>query len=595
MPLFGQESPLPLHLPFLALGPSLPRAPRNHQSGSNHFAHHPRAISQATNLHPSAAMGADSITSIQPASAERRPAVAADDALAQMGYKSELPRSLSMLSVLGLSFAIMAVPYGLSTTFAITLSNGQSVTIIWGWVLLSLISIAIAASLAEICSVYPTAGGVYYWSALLSSPGWAPIASWITGWLTLVGNWTVTLSINFGGAQLILSAISLWDESFVANEWQTVLCFWACMLMCYLINVFFSKYLDQINTLCIYWTGISILIFLVVLLAMSPSKRSGEFVFAHYDASASGWPWGWSFFVGLLQPAYVLTGYGMVASMCEEVQNPEREVPKAIVLSVAAAGLTGLIYLIPILFVLPDVQTLLGVANGQPIGLIFKIATGSAAGGFGLLFLVLGIWLFAGVGALTASSRCTYAFARDGAIPGSGLWSRVNERWGIPFWALTLSAVVDCLLGLIYFGSSAAFSSFTGVATICLSTSYGLPILVSVCQRRRLLEHASFSLGKFGMVINITTLCWIMLSVVLFCMPTNLTGLDSSTMNYASAVFAGFATISLVWYFAWGRKNFSGPPVLKGVGGVEADIVSSRSVDEEAPKEKGDSLKGSET
>ncbi|KAG4217130.1 hypothetical protein PC116_g34389 [Phytophthora cactorum] len=64
---------------------------------------------------------------------------------------------------------------------------------------------------------------------------------------------------------------------------------------------------------------------------MSPSKRSGEFVFAHYDASASGWPVGWSFFVGLLQPAYVLTGYGMVAAMCEEVQTPEREVPKAIV------------------------------------------------------------------------------------------------------------------------------------------------------------------------------------------------------------------------------------------------------------------------
>jgi len=76
-----------------------------------------------------------------------------------MGYKSELPRNLSMLSVLGLSFAIMAVPYGLSTTMYITLTDGQSVTILWGWVLISLISVSIAASLAEICAVYPTAGG----------------------------------------------------------------------------------------------------------------------------------------------------------------------------------------------------------------------------------------------------------------------------------------------------------------------------------------------------------------------------------------------------------------------------------------------------
>ena len=45
----------------------------------------------------------------------------ADAALARMGYQSELPRRLSMMSILGLSFAIMAVPFGLSTTFYITL------------------------------------------------------------------------------------------------------------------------------------------------------------------------------------------------------------------------------------------------------------------------------------------------------------------------------------------------------------------------------------------------------------------------------------------------------------------------------------------
>ena len=116
----------------------------------------------------------------------------------------------------------MAVPFGLSTTMYITLTDGQSVTIFWGWVFVSLISLAIAASLAEICAVFPTAGGVYYWSAMLATREWAPITSWITGWLTLVGNWTVTLSINFSGGQLILSAISLWNEDFVPTAWQTL-------------------------------------------------------------------------------------------------------------------------------------------------------------------------------------------------------------------------------------------------------------------------------------------------------------------------------------------------------------------------------------
>ncbi|KAI5456913.1 amino acid/polyamine transporter I [Mariannaea sp. PMI_226] len=500
----------------------------------------------------------------------------ADQALARLGYKAELPRNLSMMSILGLSFAIMAVPFGLSTTMYITLTNGQSVTILWGWVFVSIISLCIAASLAEICAVFPTAGGVYYWSAMLSTPRYAPIVSFIDGWLTLVGNWTVTLSINFSGAQLILSAITIFNEDYVANEWQTILCFWAVMLVCALVNAFGSRYLDLINKVCIYWTAASVVIILVTVLAMAPHRHSGEYVFAHYDASASGWPSGWSFFVGLLQAAYTLTGYGMVAAMCEEVQNPEREVPRAIVLSVFAAGVTGIIYLIPILFVLPDVQMLLSVANSQPIGTLFKTVTGSAAGGFGLLFLILGILMFAGIGALTASSRCTYAFARDKAIPGYKLWSRVNHRLDMPLWALFLSTIVDCILGCIYFGSSAAFNSFTGVATICLSTSYGVPVLVSLVRRREAVKNSPYPLGKFGVVINVICVVWIVLAVVLFCMPVSLP-VDPSTMNYASVVFAGFALIAFIWYFAYARKNFTGPPVARE-DGTETDVTTGVNV-----------------
>lgn len=105
-----------------------------------------------------------------------------------------------MLSVLGLSFAIMAVPYGLSTTMYIGLTDGQSVTILYGWVFVSIISLSIAASLAEICAVYPTAGGVYYWSAMMATKDWARLASW------------VTVSFNLGGR------IESWLDVVLKNE-----------------------------------------------------------------------------------------------------------------------------------------------------------------------------------------------------------------------------------------------------------------------------------------------------------------------------------------------------------------------------------------
>jgi amino acid transporter len=88
---------------------------------------------------------------------------------------------------------------------------------------------------------------------------------------------------------LILSAISLWKEDFVANEYQTILMFWAVMLVCMCVNIFGAKYLDLINKICIYWTASSVVIILITLLSMADTRRDASFVFAHYDASASGW------------------------------------------------------------------------------------------------------------------------------------------------------------------------------------------------------------------------------------------------------------------------------------------------------------------
>ena len=483
----------------------------------------------------------------------------ADTKLAAMGYKAELHRSLSFFSVLGLSVAIMGVPSGESVTLSIGLTNGGPVTILYGWILLTIISICIAASLAEICSAYPTSGGVYYWSAILADKKWAPIASWATGWVGLVGNWTVTAAICFSAGQLILSAIGLWNEAYIPEAWHVVLMYWAVLLVTLFTNIFFAKYLNLINIICVYWTGASVVIILVTVLTMAKAgKRSAMYVFTEFDATRAGWTPGWAFCVGLLQSAYTLTGYGMVAAMCEEVQHPEREVPKAMVLSVVVAGIIGVVYLIPILFVMPDVDKLLAVSTGQPIGYLFMTATGSAGGGFGLLFLLIGMQMFGGIGSLTAASRCFYAFSRDGAVPGSSIWSKIYKRYDVPLNALLLSTLIQGLLGLIYLGSSAAFNAFTGAATICLSVSYAIPVFILLLRGRHLLDNAPFHLGKFGYAINIITILWILFAIVIFTMPTVIP-VTPSSMNYASVLFVFFAGVSVLWYGVSGRKHFTGP------------------------------------
>lgn len=86
---------------------------------------------------------------------------AADNMLESLGYKPELERNRSTLQVAFMSFVLASIPYGLATTMLYPLAGGGPVNIIWGWLGVSLIIICVAASLGEITSVYPTAGGTY--------------------------------------------------------------------------------------------------------------------------------------------------------------------------------------------------------------------------------------------------------------------------------------------------------------------------------------------------------------------------------------------------------------------------------------------------
>ncbi|KAL1856599.1 hypothetical protein Plec18170_003568 [Paecilomyces lecythidis] len=236
----------------------------------------------------------------------------------------------------------------------------------------------------------------------------------------------------------------------------------------------------------------------------------------------------------------------MIAVMCDEVQNPEREVPRAMVLSVVASGFTGIIYLIAILFVLPEVAPLITIAStSQPIGMLFRDATDSPIAGLILLLLIVGIMFFACIGAMATASRCAYALARDKAIPGYKYWKRVDSRFEIPLLALILSVVVIGLLGLIYLGSSAAFNAFTSATAICLSAAFVSPVVISVIQGRRNLALSAYTLGRFGWLVNVVSIIWVAFSIVLFCMPVSLP-VTMGNMNYASVVFCDSTETGLV-------------------------------------------------
>lgn len=486
----------------------------------------------------------------------------ADQMLEVLGYKPELSRNRSTWQVAFMSFVLASIPYGLATTLYYPLVGGGPVNIIWGWLGVSLIIVCVAISLGEITSVYPTAGGVYYQAFMLAPASWRRVASWTCGWLYMVGTISITLAVNFGTTLFFVGCINIFESEpgvgiFPAEDYQVFLIFLGITLLCNAVSSLGNRWLPLLDTAAIFWTFAGVIALLITVLVMAKNGRhDAAYVFGHFEAN-SGWPDGWSFCVGLLHAGYATSSTGMIISMCEEVRQPSTQVPKAMVATIFINTIAGLLFLIPLVFVLPDIQELINSA--QPVPVIIKSAVGSSGGAFGLLIPLLVLAILCGIGCTTAASRCTWAFARDGAIPGSKWWKQVHPKLDLPFNAMMLSMVVQIVLGLINFGSSTAFNAFSGVGVICLTASYATPIAISLANGRKHLQNAKFNMGVVGVFANVVALAWSLLAMPLFCMPSTIP-VTAETVNYAPVVFVGATVISAVWYVVWGHRNYAGPP-----------------------------------
>ncbi len=179
----------------------------------------------------------------------------ADNLLSAMGYKSELVRSRSTLQVAFMSFVLASVPYGLATTLYYPIVGGGPANIIWGWLAVSLIIMCVAASLGEITSVYPTAGGVYYQTFMITPPAYRKIASWVCGWCFVVGNITITLSVQFATALFFVACINVFQTGdpqnpvgiLAGSAWQVYLIFLAITLFCNAVAALGNRWLPWLD------------------------------------------------------------------------------------------------------------------------------------------------------------------------------------------------------------------------------------------------------------------------------------------------------------------------------------------------------------
>lgn len=99
--------------------------------------------------------------------------------LEAQGYTRAMPRRFSPMSLLSLSFALTASWNGFGSAIGTGLGEFSAAGVLWTLPIAAVMSWIVSLGMAELSSAYPSSGAQYYWSFRVSSPEWAPFASYV--------------------------------------------------------------------------------------------------------------------------------------------------------------------------------------------------------------------------------------------------------------------------------------------------------------------------------------------------------------------------------------------------------------------------------
>ncbi|GAA6059145.1 hypothetical protein JCM10212_003892 [Sporobolomyces blumeae] len=489
---------------------------------------------------------------------------ASDEAiLARMGYKQEFKREFTNLSTISFAFSIMGVASSVVTTFGTPFSLGGPASVVWCWFLGTFMCFCLGTSIAELVSAYPTNGGLYSASAYLVPKKYRSIVGWTVGWLNLMGQVAGVASTAFGLAQMILAAASLSTEgAFVANAWQTYLTFLAILFIHGVLNSVGTKYLAKMTQTFVFFNLGTVLAVIITLLVKTENKHSASYTFT-YNINGSGWSsQGLTFLLGLLSVQWTMTDYDATAHISEEVKRAQIAAPTAIFVAVIGTGIVGWVYNIVYVLCSGDLAETgdYGVSGYAPAQIIWQNVGPT---GFYVLWAFICFVAFQVVATATqANARSFHAFSRDNGLPDRGFFSKLAKN-KVPVNAVWLVIGISALMGLLVFASIVAVNAIFALAAMGMDSSYIIPIACKMIWQDHpevQFKPGPFHLGRgfLSWTINLIAVFWTSFVVIILALPT-IRPVDAENMNYASAVTGGVMILSLIWFYAGGRKHYHGP------------------------------------
>jgi urea carboxylase system permease len=413
--------------------------------------------------------------------------------LARFGYKQELRRSLGVFSSFAVAFSYISPSTGIFTLFALGLGTIGGV-FIWSWPLVAFGQFMIALGFAELASHYPVAGSVFQWTKYLAGKTY----SWFAGWIYLfAGILTVTAVCVTLPLALIPAFNNMgWD---LANSLHNQRIFAIVTLVVITImNIFGVKLVAIVNNTGVLFEILGMVVFAFVL-ALFHHHQSGAVIFHTGGTTLTTG----TFLIAMFMSLFVIYGFDTAGTLAEETRDPRREAPKAILGSIIGAFVIGGIFLYACLLAIPN----LGDAVKGPFGPadIIDANFGNAFSTVFLLVVAAAIFVCC-LSIQTSTIRLGFGMARDGALPGSSVLAKVNPRLHTPVFTCITIGVLAFIPMLQYAGAGIIAIAATGM--IYLAYFVGNIALMRARLRGWPKVKAPFSLGRWGVPINVLALAW---------------------------------------------------------------------------------------
>ncbi|NJC83882.1 amino acid permease [Planosporangium mesophilum] len=422
--------------------------------------------------------------------------------LENFGYRPQLHRSIGSYGSFAAGFSFVSILTTVFQLFSFGFGFGGP-GFFWTWPIVFIGQILVALCFSEMAARFPISGAIYQWSTRLGGALWG----WAAGWLMLVAQ-VVTVAAAAIALQIVLPSIWSGFQLVTNPTANAVLLGSALLTVTTVVNAVGVRTMSVINS-----AGVTCELVGVVLLciALFSHAERGPGVVLHTGAGVGhGAGYLWSFVISGLMAAYVLVGFDSAGELSEETKRPRRTAPRTILRALVVSGIGGALMLLATLMAAPSVTD---GALGDPARGLPYVLTSRLGDTLGRVFLVdVAVAVTVCTLAIqTATTRMMFSMARDRALPFSAALSRVNTRTGTPILPAVVVGVLAVGLLVLNVGNAAIFLALSSVCIMLLYLSYLMvtaPLLVHRLRGRWLRGDGLFSLGRWGLPVNLGAVVW---------------------------------------------------------------------------------------